>query len=69
MLIFRIRYDNKLYGGGKRLGLFINNGAHPDVYKNNEQILESNQEFSRKDYLTELINEQQNKEASISGMH
>lgn len=65
LLIFRIRYHNKLCRGGKRMGLFINNGAHPDVYKNNEQIPESNQEFSRKDYLTELINEQQKTNFSL----
>jgi hypothetical protein len=41
------------------MGLFINSGAHPDVFKNNEKIPESNQELARKDYLTELINEQQ----------
>jgi hypothetical protein len=46
------------------MGLFINNGAHPDVYKNNEKIPEPNQAFSRKDFLTELMKEQQ--EANIT---
>ena len=46
------------------MGLFINNNAHPDVYKNNQQISEPNQEFAHKDFLTDLMNEQ--KEANFS---
>jgi hypothetical protein len=41
------------------LGLFINNGEHPDVYRNNEEIAGSNQAYSRRDHLTELMKEQQ----------
>lgn len=41
------------------MGLFINKNEHPDVYKNIENIHAPNQRFIRHNYLTELINEQQ----------
>ncbi|MBS4205424.1 hypothetical protein [Lederbergia citrea] len=46
------------------MGLFINKGEHPDVFKNNEKINEPNQQFSKIDYLSELVQEQ--KKAYIS---
>ncbi len=41
------------------MGLFINNDKHPDVFKNNEQIIDSNQGFFRKSHTADLIEEQQ----------
>lgn len=41
------------------MSLFINNDKHPDVYKNNEQIIDSNQGFYRKSHTADLIEEQQ----------
>lgn len=39
------------------MGLYINNREHPEVFKNKQNINEPNQTFSRKDFLTELLNE------------
>ncbi|MCM2534980.1 hypothetical protein NDK43_24890 [Neobacillus pocheonensis] len=47
------------------MGIFIYDSDHPDVYKNTEKIHEPNQVFSRQDYLTELINEQQKSNAML----
>ncbi|MCL6572456.1 MAG: hypothetical protein K6T88_12355 [Bacillus sp. (in: Bacteria)] len=41
------------------MGLFINTSDHPDVYKNEQPLYETNQLFSRNDYLSELLIEQQ----------
>ena len=41
------------------MGLFINSEKHPDVFKNNGQIIDSNQGFSRKNHMADLIEEQQ----------
>lgn len=42
------------------MGLFINMDKHPDVYKNNGRIIESNQVFFKKNHLSELVEEQRN---------
>ncbi|MFL6561210.1 MAG: hypothetical protein ACJ8MO_34525, partial [Bacillus sp. (in: firmicutes)] len=47
------------------MGLFINNNDHPEVYKNNQQLQTTNQAVSRKDFLSELIHEQQNANAAL----
>lgn len=39
------------------MGLYINDKEHPGVYKNRQNIKEPNQAYSRKDFLTELLNE------------
>lgn len=41
------------------MGLFINKSQHPDVFKNNGQIIDSNQVFFRKNHMADLIEEQQ----------
>lgn len=41
------------------MGLFINSEKHPDVYKNNGQINDSNQGFFRKNQMSDMIDEQQ----------
>ncbi|HSO57682.1 MAG TPA: hypothetical protein VLQ66_05525 [Paenisporosarcina sp.] len=41
------------------MGLFINSDKHPDVFKNNGQIIESNQAFFKKDHTADLMKEQQ----------
>ncbi|MEK3889519.1 hypothetical protein [Bacillus sp. FSL K6-3431] len=40
------------------MGLFINNGDHPDVFKNNGDIIEPNQEVAKVDYYSEMVKEQ-----------
>jgi vacuolar-type H+-ATPase subunit I/STV1 len=40
------------------MGLYINNGKHPKVYKNKKKISEPNQKVVRRDYLSEVIDEQ-----------
>jgi hypothetical protein len=47
------------------MGLFINNSDHPDVYKNKQQLQASNQDVSRQDFLSQLINEQQKANAAL----
>ncbi|MEH7013844.1 hypothetical protein V7087_24050 [Neobacillus niacini] len=47
------------------MGLYINNGKHPKVYKNKKKIPEPNQKFVRRDYLTEVIDEQQKANVSL----
>ncbi|MGG3470619.1 hypothetical protein ABES02_24430 [Neobacillus pocheonensis] len=39
------------------MGLYINNREHPEVFKNKQTIKEPNQTYSRKDFLTEILNE------------
>ncbi|MEH7119868.1 hypothetical protein V7128_20965 [Neobacillus vireti] len=41
------------------MGLFINKQVHPNLFKNNSQLAESNQTISRQDFLTELMKDQQ----------
>src|SRR4051812_25004595 len=41
------------------MGLFINKKEHPNLFKNNRQLNDSNQVESRQDFLTELMREQQ----------
>jgi hypothetical protein len=48
------------------MGLFINKGKHPDVYKNLEIKNANNQELHRKDYLEELLQIQQSANISVS---
>lgn len=40
------------------MGLFINNDKHPDVYKNCDQIIETNQTIFKKDHVSELLEKQ-----------
>jgi hypothetical protein len=47
------------------MGLFINNNDHPEVYKNKQQLQTMNQAVSRKNFLSELIHEQQNANAVL----
>lgn len=48
------------------MGLFINNGKHPEVYKNREILHEQNQEIHRIDFLTEIVQMQQRTNSSLS---
>ncbi|MCQ6279244.1 hypothetical protein [Bacillus sp. EB600] len=48
------------------MGLFINNGKHPEVYKNTESIHVQNQEIHRIDFLTEIVQLQQRTNSSLS---
>ncbi|MDF2789330.1 MAG: hypothetical protein K0S80_2428 [Neobacillus sp.] len=47
------------------MGLYINNGKHPTVYKNKKKIPESNQSLVRRDYLSEVIDEQHQANVSV----
>lgn len=47
------------------MGLFINNNNHPDVYKTKQELNTPNQEVSRQDFLSDLMNEQQKANASL----
>jgi hypothetical protein len=47
------------------MGLYINNGKHPTVYKNNKKIPEPNQKLVRRDYLSEVIDEQHQANVSL----
>lgn len=47
------------------MGLFINKDSHPDVFKNTGDIREPNQELLRKDYLSEIIQEQKHANTSF----
>lgn len=49
------------------MGLYINKGKHPAVFKNKKKIPEPNQKFVRRDSLTEVIDEQQ--KANVSLIH
>ncbi|MDQ0972940.1 DNA repair ATPase RecN [Neobacillus niacini] len=47
------------------MGLYINNGKHPKVYKNKMKISEPNQKVVRRDYLSEVIDEQHQANVSL----
>jgi predicted nucleic acid-binding Zn ribbon protein len=47
------------------MGLYINNGKHPKVYKNKKKIPESHQKMVRRDYLSEIIDEQSHANVSL----
>ncbi len=47
------------------MGLYINNGKHPTVYKSKKKINEPNQKFVKKDYLSEVIDEQHQANVSL----
>lgn len=47
------------------MALFMNQSQHPGVYMNTGKLIEPNQEEFRKDYLTELLEEQQASNKSI----
>ncbi|MFJ5762579.1 hypothetical protein ACIQAA_26315 [Neobacillus sp. NPDC093182] len=47
------------------MGLYINNGKHPKVYKNKKKISEPNQKLVRRDFLSEVIDEQQQANVSL----
>jgi vacuolar-type H+-ATPase subunit I/STV1 len=50
---------------GVIMGLYINNGKHPTVYKNKKKIPEPNQMLVKRDYLSEVIDEQHQANASL----
>ena len=41
------------------MGLYVNKSDHPDVYKNKRDVSTSNQEYVRRNFLNDLLNEQQ----------
>ncbi len=41
------------------MGLFVNDGQHPEVFKNKAGIIEPNQSFYKKDPVDEMMKEQQ----------
>lgn len=47
------------------MGLFINKNEHPNVYQTTQKLNETNQVFSRHDFLTDLMNEQQKANNSL----
>jgi predicted nucleic acid-binding Zn ribbon protein len=47
------------------MGLYINNGKHPKVYKNKKKISEPNQKVVKRDYLSEVIDEQHQANVSL----
>nr|WP_263328260.1 hypothetical protein [Neobacillus sp. Marseille-Q6967] len=47
------------------MGLYINKNKHPDVYKNQLKVTGNNQNFMKKDSLTEIIDEQQKANVSL----
>lgn len=47
------------------MGLYINNGKHPAVYKSKRHIPEPNQKLVRRDYLSEVIDEQHQANVSL----
>ncbi|MEH7094311.1 hypothetical protein [Neobacillus vireti] len=48
------------------MGLFINKKEHPNLFKNNNQLQESNQVEARQDFLSELIKEQQKANTALN---
>jgi len=48
------------------MGLYINHGKHPNVFKATQEIAEPNQSYSRNDYVTELMNAQQQAYAELN---
>jgi vacuolar-type H+-ATPase subunit I/STV1 len=47
------------------MGLYINNGKHPTVYKNKKKISEPNQKLVRRDFLSDVIDEQHQANVSL----
>lgn len=47
------------------MGLYINKGKHPKVYKNKKKIHEPHQKMGRRDYLAEVIDEQYHANVSL----
>lgn len=47
------------------MGLYINKGKHPKVYKNKKKIHEPHQKMVRRDYLAEVIDEQYHANVSL----
>ena len=47
------------------MGLFINNKKHPAIYKNQEKLTEPNQTVYKQDYLSELIEKQNQANADL----
>lgn len=47
------------------MGLYINKGKHPRVYKNKKKIHEPHQKMVRRDYLAEVIDEQYHANVSL----
>jgi hypothetical protein len=47
------------------MGLYINNGKHPRVYKNKKKISEPHQKMVKRDYLSEVIDEQYHANVSL----
>jgi hypothetical protein len=48
------------------VGLYINNNQHPEVFKSRKKIKEPNQTLMIKNFLTEIIDEQQQANVSLS---
>ncbi|WP_164670474.1 hypothetical protein [Virgibacillus doumboii] len=48
------------------MGLFINKNKHPDVFRNDGEILEPNQGYFRYDHFSEMINEQKKINRALS---
>ncbi|ULT59169.1 hypothetical protein L1999_11860 [Neobacillus drentensis] len=48
------------------MGLFINKKEHPNLFKNSNQLKETNQVEARQDFLTELIMEQQKANTALN---
>lgn len=47
------------------MGLYINKGKHPTVYRSKKKIPEPNQKLLRRDYLSEVIDEQHQANVSL----
>lgn len=47
------------------MGLYFNNGKHPTLYRNKKNILEPNQKLVRRNYLSEVIDEQHQANVSL----
>ena len=48
------------------MGLYVNKSDHPDVYKNKKNVSTSNQEYVRRNFLNDLLNEQQKTNHALS---
>jgi hypothetical protein len=47
------------------MGLFINNKKHPAIFKNKAKLMEPNQAVYKQDYLSELIEKQNQANAEL----
>ncbi|MCM3569574.1 hypothetical protein [Neobacillus mesonae] len=47
------------------MGLYMNKRQNPGLYKNNKSIQEPNQAYSRRDFLTEIMKEQEQANAAL----